>query len=93
MMNTENLFGTADIRGLRVAHLRAMLEHHGYAIRLSLGDWGQRVWVEGPGLPYLFNGFADECADYTAASVVARKMVALGLLDPSVVIRTVHQEN
>jgi hypothetical protein len=48
-------------------------------------DAGEKIYAKGPGLPFLFNGSADDCDDFTAAGILFCYLNEKGFVSEAVI--------
>jgi hypothetical protein len=89
MMNIRDC--DPEVRYLNVKKFRSLVEPFGYKVDTFVYDCGEKVYVKGPGLPFLFNGMSDCGDDWTAAGHAFGQMVELNLI-PDAVLDTVFSK-
>jgi hypothetical protein len=89
-MNIESLLANYDIRWLSQSRLADILGPE-YTLNMAFGDWGGRLYVKGPNVPFLFNGFAADGDDFSPSFDALRKLMRLGIIEPSTVVANLYK--
>ena len=71
------------VRYLRYPRLVALFPQFTFE-RFSF-DAGETVYVKGPGVPFMMNGSAEDCDDFTASGLLFCKMNEAGLVSEAVI--------
>lgn len=77
-----------EIRNMRLDRARYLMGTFGFTFESFTFDCGHRVYVKGPGVPFLTSGVAECGDDWTATGAAFQRLIDLNLV-PEVVFESI----
>lgn len=75
-----------EVRYMRNDRANALMNPYGITFEKPfIFDCGDRVYVKGPGVPFLFSGVSECGDDWTSTGMAFQKLIDLGLVSEAVI--------